>query len=75
MNCCCPPTKTAGLVGETSTDIGTGELTVRRDEPLTDPKAAVIEVPPMDALLASPAESMAAMAGSEEVQLTNCVKS
>ena len=34
-----------------------------------------VKLPPMDALLASPAESMAAMAGSEEVQLTNCVKS
>src|SRR5437660_12474268 len=75
VNCCWSPTKTAGLVGETNSAVGTGELTVRRDEALTDPRAAVIDVLPMDVLLAKPAVSIPATAGREDVQVTDCVKS
>ena len=50
-------------------------MTVRRDEALSDPRVAVIDVLPIDALPARPAVSMAATVETEDVQFTDCVKS
>jgi hypothetical protein len=75
LNCNCAPAETVALVGETTSETGTGALTVRKLDPVTEPAFADTVVVPASMPSASPAEFTAATAGLEDVQVADCVMS
>ena len=56
-------------------DVGTGGFTVRVVDPVTDPEAISIVVPPWERVLAIPEELTAATPGKDELQLPPVVMS
>src|SRR5262245_3733774 len=64
-----------GLTGVTRSDTRGGGKTLRTVVPLTDPDEALIKVPPNARLVASPELDIVATPGTEELQVTEFVKS
>jgi hypothetical protein len=58
-----------------ASDTGTGGFTVSVADPITDPEAIPIVVPPCERVLAIPEELIAATPGRDEVQLPVVVMS
>ncbi len=75
MNCCCAPTISEDVDGVTASETGTAGLTNRLAEPLTEPELAEMVVLPGEILVAYPGEFIAATAGTDEVQVADCVMS
>jgi hypothetical protein len=72
-NCNCAPAETVALEGETTSDTGTGALTVRNAEPMAEPALAEMVVVPASMLITSPEELTVATSGIEDAQVADCV--
>lgn len=73
VNCCVVPKAIDGLEGVTEMETSAGGLTVSVVDPLMLPEVAVIVVPPVPTVLASPAVEMVATLVAVELHVTELV--
>ena len=74
-NCWLVPKAIAGLDGETVIETRFAGPTVTVAEPVMLPEMAVITAAPVETLVANPAEEIPAMAGFDEFQVAELVRS
>ena len=75
VNCCVRPTGIEGIAGVIAIDTNVAGVTVKLVEPVIEPEVAMTLAVPRALLLARPAAPIVAIEVSEEVQLTELVRS
>ncbi len=66
---------TVAVAGATTSEMGAAALTTRKAVPAIEPELAEMIVLPGERLVAYPGEFMAATAGTDDVQVADCVMS